>query len=51
MLDDQQFLRRYAADGSEAAFGEFVAPNANVVYTAALRRTCGNADLSNDVAQ
>ena len=39
MLDDRQLLRRYVADGSEAAFGELVARYVNLVYSAALRRT------------
>jgi RNA polymerase sigma factor (sigma-70 family) len=51
MLDDQQLLRRYAADGSEAAFAELVARYVNLVYSAALRRTGGDADLAKDVAQ
>ena len=51
MLDDQQLLRRYAADGSEAAFGELVARYVNLVYSAALRRTGGDAHLAQDVAQ
>ncbi len=51
MLDDQQLLRRYAADGSEAAFGELVARYVNLVYSVALRRTSGDAHLAQDVAQ
>lgn len=51
MLDDQQLLRRYAADGSEDAFGELVARYVNLVYSAALRRTGGDAHLAKDVAQ
>ena len=31
MLDDRQLLRRYADDGSEAAFGELVTRYVNLV--------------------
>ncbi len=51
MDDDRQLLRRYAADGSEAAFGELVARHVNLVYSAALRRTGGDAHLAQDAAQ
>src|SRR4030095_14830083 len=51
MLDDRQLLRRYVADGSEAAFGELVARYVNLVYSAALRRTGGDTYLAQDVAQ
>src|SRR5215510_77293 len=51
MDDDRQLLRCYAADGSEAAFGELVARHVNLVYSAALRRTGGDAHLAQDVAQ
>ena len=51
MLEDQQLLRQYAADGSEAAFGELVARYVNLVYSAALRRSNGDAHLAQDVAQ
>lgn len=51
MLDDQQLLRRYASDGSEAAFGELVARHVNLVYSVALRRAGGDTHLAQDVAQ
>jgi RNA polymerase sigma factor (sigma-70 family) len=51
MLDDRQLLRRYAAGHSEAAFGELVARHVNLVYSAALRQTNGDAHLAQDVAQ
>ena len=51
MLDDRQLLRRYADDGSEAAFGELVARYVNLVYSVALRRTGGDNHLAQDVAQ
>jgi len=51
MLDDRQLLRRYADDGSEAAFGELVGRHLNLVYSAALRRAGGDTHLAQDVAQ
>jgi RNA polymerase sigma factor (sigma-70 family) len=51
MFDDRQLLRQYADEGSEAAFGELVARYVNLVYSAALRRTGGDAHLAQDVAQ
>jgi hypothetical protein len=36
MADDHQLLRRYATEGSDAAFGELVARHVNLVYSAAL---------------
>ncbi len=51
MLDDQQLLRQYATDGSEAAFGEVVARHVNLVYSTALRQTGGDSQLAQDAAQ
>ncbi|MSU23123.1 MAG: sigma-70 family RNA polymerase sigma factor [Opitutus sp.] len=51
MLEDTELLRRYAADRSEAAFAEFVQRHINLVYSAALRRTGGDAHAAADVAQ
>src|SRR5262245_60679054 len=51
MPDDTQLLQRYAEDGSEAAFAELVGRYVNRVYSAALRRVNGDADLARDVAQ
>jgi len=51
VLDDQQLLRRYVTDGSEAAFGELVARYVDLVYSTALRRADGDAHLAQDVAQ
>src|SRR5258705_146131 len=51
MFDDHQLLRRYANDGSEAAFAELVSRYVNLVYSAALRRAGGDAHLAQDVAQ
>jgi DNA-directed RNA polymerase specialized sigma24 family protein len=51
MRDDQQLLRSYTKEGSEAAFGELVARHVNLVYSAALRQTGGDAHLAKDAAQ
>lgn len=51
MSDDQELLRQYSRDGSEAAFGELVARHVDLVYSAALRQTNGDAHLAQDVAQ
>src|SRR3989440_10484898 len=51
MFDDYQLLQRYAHEGSEAAFAELVSKYVNLVYSAALRRTGGDAHLAQDVAQ
>lgn len=47
---DAELLRRYAREGSEAAFGEIVARHAALVYSTALRQLhC--AEAARDVAQ
>jgi RNA polymerase sigma factor (sigma-70 family) len=51
MLTDTDLLRRYAQDGSEAAFGELVARHVNLVYSTALRILNGDKHLACDVAQ
>jgi RNA polymerase sigma factor (sigma-70 family) len=51
MSDDRQLLTRFAADGSEIAFGELVARHVALVYSAALRQTGGDTHLAQDVAQ
>src|SRR5690349_1695216 len=51
MLTDTDLLRRYAQDGSEAAFGELVARHVNLVYATALRILNGDRHLACDVAQ
>lgn len=51
MLDDLQLLRRYASDGSEAAFRELVERHVNLVYSTALRRVGNDAHLAQDVSQ
>src|SRR4051794_11456801 len=51
MLDDATLLCRYASDRSEQAFTDLVERYLNQVYFAALRHTCGNRQLAEDVAQ
>jgi RNA polymerase sigma factor (sigma-70 family) len=51
MLDDHQLLCRYVVEDSEAAFAELVGRYVNLVYSTALRRIGGDADLAKDVAQ
>ena len=50
-LSDTELLRRYAADGDEAAFAELVRRYLNLVYFAALRQVGGDAHRAEDVAQ
>ena len=51
MDDDAELLRRYAEEGSEAAFTELVHRRVDLVYSAALRRTGGDPHRAADVAQ
>ena len=51
MNDDAILLRRYAEEGSEAAFTELVRRHVDLVYSAALRRTGGDSHGARDVAQ
>lgn len=51
MSDDAQLLRRYASDRSEEAFSALVQRHLPLVYQSALRRTNGQAQLAEDVAQ
>jgi RNA polymerase sigma factor (sigma-70 family) len=51
MNDEATLLRRYAEEGSEAAFTELVRRHIDLVYSAALRRTGGDTHLATDVAQ
>ena len=49
--DSIKLLRDYAERGDEAAFGELVARYIDLVYSTAVRRVGGDADLGRDVAQ
>lgn len=51
MTDDLQLLRRYASDGSEAAFRELVERYLDLVYSTALRRVGNDTHLAQDVSQ
>lgn len=51
MTDDAQLLRRYAEEGSEPAFAEFVARSLPLVYSAALRRMSGDTHRAREVSQ
>jgi RNA polymerase sigma factor (sigma-70 family) len=51
MISDNELLRHYVAEGSETAFAELVQRHLSLVYSAALRRTDGDAPLAEDVAQ
>ena len=46
-----ELLRRYAVDGSEAAFTELVRQHINLVYSAALRQVNGDAGAAQDITQ
>jgi len=51
MTPDNELLRRYVEDGSEAAFAELVQRHVNLIYSAAVRLMGGDTHLAQDVAQ
>src|SRR5512142_745689 len=51
MSDDASLLRTFADHRSEPAFAEFVHRHVDLVYSAALRRTGGDAHLAQDASQ
>ncbi len=51
MIDDTTLLKSYARDRAEEAFGEIVRRHLPLVYSAAVRRTDGDAHRAKDVAQ
>src|SRR5215510_14599729 len=51
MSEDVQLLRRYAEEGSETAFADLVRRHIDLVYSAALRWTAGDAHLAQAVTQ
>lgn len=51
MSTDAELLRRYAEEGSEAAFAELVRRHLDLVYFAALRQVGGDAHRAEEVAQ
>lgn len=50
-MNDIELVRRYAEDGSEAAFADLVKRYIDFVYSAALRQVGGDAHLAEDVVQ
>jgi RNA polymerase sigma factor (sigma-70 family) len=51
MPDDRQLLRDYARDRSENAFAELARRHVDLVYSAALRETHGDAPQAQDITQ
>jgi RNA polymerase sigma factor (sigma-70 family) len=51
MTNDAELLRRYVESQSEEAFTELVERNFDMIYFTALRRTNGDVQLAEDVAQ
>lgn len=51
MLNDEELLRAFVHEGSQAAFAEFVQRHLDLVYSIALRQTAGNSHLADEVAQ
>jgi hypothetical protein len=51
MIDDDELLRRYAVERSEASFTELVERHVSLVYSTALRQVGGDAHLAEDVRQ
>jgi RNA polymerase sigma factor (sigma-70 family) len=51
MPNDGELLRRYAANGDQAAFAEVVRRHLDGVFAAALRRVGGDVQFAEDVAQ
>jgi RNA polymerase sigma factor (sigma-70 family) len=49
--ENSALLQRYAAGKSEAAFSDLVQRNINMVYSAALRQTGGDASAAEDITQ
>lgn len=51
MDTDNQLLESYAANGSESAFRELIERHINLVHSAALRESGGNASLAEEITQ
>lgn len=50
-MDEREPLARFISDRSDAAFAELVRMNANLVYSAALRQSAGDAALAEEITQ
>jgi RNA polymerase sigma factor (sigma-70 family) len=50
-VEDSELLRRYAEEGSEAAFAELVRRRVGLVYSVALRQTRGDRHRAEDATQ
>jgi RNA polymerase sigma factor (sigma-70 family) len=50
-VEDAELLRRYATEGSEAAFAELVRRRIGLVYSVALRQTRGDRHRAEDATQ
>src|SRR5712675_1491643 len=50
-MNDDELLQRYAESRCEASFAELVKRYVDLVYSAALRQTGGDAHLAHDVTQ
>jgi RNA polymerase sigma factor (sigma-70 family) len=51
VVEDSELLRRYAEEGSEAAFAELVRRRIGLVYSVALRQTRGDRHRAEDATQ
>src|SRR6185312_406905 len=51
MPSDSELLRQYARDRSQAAFAELVRRHLDLVYSAAVRRTGGDAHRAQEISQ
>src|SRR2546430_520306 len=51
MANDTELLRRFAGEGDESAFNELVLRYIDLVYSAAIRKVSGDAQLAKDVSQ
>src|SRR5215212_6732354 len=51
MNDNAELLRRFAEEGSQEAFAEYVRQEVDFVFAAALRQTGGDVQLAEDVTQ
>ena len=50
-MNDTELLRRFVQEGSQEAFAELVRLRIGLVYSAAFRRSGGDAHRAQDIAQ